>query len=293
MPTKKIADLPALRGCQSPQHRPPPQTGLEPGIYEHTCPECGAQIRFRVDPPIGLADPGALRATGVTLQADPAVGYGTLPGERDGADQQRAGRLPRDTFQAQPIRNWLPPLTTMSPEAREHLRGALDALKKAREDEVVDNWAWRLAPVTTRFKMTPPKEGEEVFIVPRHIVPGHIFVPVRPFGLFGEPAAVTAIRLKEIEELVRHIHDPNTTCAAAVISIRRRTEIINAWCAATGGDEVAGGPFEHDLRGTNPHTGEPALAWVVNGDVLETPPIEGPAAASREWVRRFGKKEAL
>lgn len=34
--------------CKSPEHNPPMHIKLEPGIYEHTCPVCGAKRVFTV-----------------------------------------------------------------------------------------------------------------------------------------------------------------------------------------------------------------------------------------------------
>lgn len=50
MPTKRIGDLPTARPCDHPEHRPPSQIYLEPGIYEHTCPGCGNSFTFVVPP---------------------------------------------------------------------------------------------------------------------------------------------------------------------------------------------------------------------------------------------------
>lgn len=286
MPTKKIADLPTLRGCRSPQHQPPAHESLPPGVYEHTCPSCGHQVRFRVDPPIGLAEPDAFRATGVTLRADSTTVCATLPGEREGADQQRARRLLREVFQTRPTRNWLPPVSAMSPEAKEHVQGALNALK-ARKGEPAEDWAKWLAPFAAADGRTSPSgQGGPIPLSQMFLDDATLFETTE--GWMNPRSAV-----KAIEAIVRQLHDPDITCDEAKELLRRRIEIINAWCAATGADEVPGGPFEHDLRGINPHTGEPALVWVINGDILDTTPLEGPAVAAWEWVRRFGTKEAL
>lgn len=183
-----------------------------------------------------------------------------------------------------------------------------------RDDDVVDNWAWRLAPVTTRFKVPPfqPKAEHEPFAFPRHVfIPASLRplsehtpslsqgTPILPLQAFLDDATLFKVAdewmnprsaVEAIGSIASRLQSPTTTCDEAKTLLRRRTEIVNAWCAATGADEVPGGPFEHDLRGVNPNTGESILAWVVNGDVLDTPPIEGPAAASREWVRWFGKE---
>lgn len=41
MTIKKIADIP--RPCSHPEHEPPKYIVLQPGIYEHRCPACGAK----------------------------------------------------------------------------------------------------------------------------------------------------------------------------------------------------------------------------------------------------------
>lgn len=121
---------------------------------------------------------------------------------------------------------------------------------------------------------------------------GHVFLDDATLFKAADEWMNPRSAVKAIGSIASRLQDPATTCDEAKTLLRRRTEIINAWCAATGADEVPGGPFEHDLRGVNPNTGEPILAWVVNGDVLDTTPIEGPAVAAWEWVRRFGPKEA-
>jgi hypothetical protein len=45
--TRKIADPPSPP-CPHPEHRPPGMMVFEPGMYEHTCPECGNITRFSV-----------------------------------------------------------------------------------------------------------------------------------------------------------------------------------------------------------------------------------------------------
>lgn len=45
--TRKIADLPAV--CRHREHNPPSMQVFTPGVYEHTCPGCGASQTFRVD----------------------------------------------------------------------------------------------------------------------------------------------------------------------------------------------------------------------------------------------------
>jgi len=44
---KKIADL--KQPCLHPEHDPPSHMVLEPGIYEHTCPNCGRKMTFTVN----------------------------------------------------------------------------------------------------------------------------------------------------------------------------------------------------------------------------------------------------
>jgi hypothetical protein len=48
MPTKKIADFNPQDICNDPEHNPPSHMVFEPGIYEHTCPNCGKVTRFTV-----------------------------------------------------------------------------------------------------------------------------------------------------------------------------------------------------------------------------------------------------
>lgn len=56
MPTKKIADLEdptkiwsrKIPLCEDPEHNPPTHMVFEPGVYEHTCPRCGAKRTFTV-----------------------------------------------------------------------------------------------------------------------------------------------------------------------------------------------------------------------------------------------------
>jgi hypothetical protein len=38
---KKIADLPG--DCRHPEHEPPKHVVLDNGVYEYTCPGCGAR----------------------------------------------------------------------------------------------------------------------------------------------------------------------------------------------------------------------------------------------------------
>lgn len=54
MPTRKIADLPPLQ-CRHPEHTPPSSRELEPGIYEHECPQRGWKCMFVVVQPGPIA----------------------------------------------------------------------------------------------------------------------------------------------------------------------------------------------------------------------------------------------
>lgn len=50
-PTKKRGPIRISKfkpGCQHPEHNPPSMIVLEPGIYEYTCPSCGAIGIFQV-----------------------------------------------------------------------------------------------------------------------------------------------------------------------------------------------------------------------------------------------------
>ena len=47
--TRKIKEPPGMIPCNHPQHNPPSHMVFEPGLYEHTCPACGATMQFRVD----------------------------------------------------------------------------------------------------------------------------------------------------------------------------------------------------------------------------------------------------
>jgi hypothetical protein len=49
MATKKMGDLP--NSCRSPEHNPPHHVSLPNGVYEHTCPKCGAKQVFTVARP--------------------------------------------------------------------------------------------------------------------------------------------------------------------------------------------------------------------------------------------------
>ena len=46
MPTKKISAWPF---CLDSDHKPN-KNGLEPGVYEHTCPKCGCIQQFTIRP---------------------------------------------------------------------------------------------------------------------------------------------------------------------------------------------------------------------------------------------------
>ncbi len=48
MGTRKIAELPRSMRCRHPEHNPPTHMVFSPGVYEHTCPQCCATIRFTV-----------------------------------------------------------------------------------------------------------------------------------------------------------------------------------------------------------------------------------------------------
>jgi hypothetical protein len=49
MPAKKIAEI--VRSCQSNEHNPPSMMVWSDGVYEHTCPACGAKQIFTVTGP--------------------------------------------------------------------------------------------------------------------------------------------------------------------------------------------------------------------------------------------------
>lgn len=44
--TKKVGDTPET--CLNPEHNPPSHIVLVPGIYEHTCPDCGKKTTFTI-----------------------------------------------------------------------------------------------------------------------------------------------------------------------------------------------------------------------------------------------------
>jgi hypothetical protein len=46
---RKIGDLPKI--CRHPEHHPPSMIVLPDGVYEYTCPGCGARQRFIVSSP--------------------------------------------------------------------------------------------------------------------------------------------------------------------------------------------------------------------------------------------------
>lgn len=55
MPLRKLPDPEwwsetVREHCRHPEHRPPNMIVLEPGVYEHTCPACGATTQFVVPP---------------------------------------------------------------------------------------------------------------------------------------------------------------------------------------------------------------------------------------------------
>lgn len=47
MGTRKIEDI--KPPCTHPGHKPPSYIYFEPGVYEHTCPNCGEVTTFRVE----------------------------------------------------------------------------------------------------------------------------------------------------------------------------------------------------------------------------------------------------
>lgn len=49
MPIKKIKDISSKDYCRHPEHNPPNMIVLPPGVYEHTCPSCGAKKIFTVN----------------------------------------------------------------------------------------------------------------------------------------------------------------------------------------------------------------------------------------------------
>lgn len=54
MSTRKIQEdkkTSEQRMCQSIGHNPPMMQVFENGLYEHTCPDCGNTIQFRVARP--------------------------------------------------------------------------------------------------------------------------------------------------------------------------------------------------------------------------------------------------
>lgn len=58
MPLRKLPEheggwrLEPEQPCTHAEHNPPTMIVLEPGLYEHTCPGCGKEQRFRVQPPV-------------------------------------------------------------------------------------------------------------------------------------------------------------------------------------------------------------------------------------------------
>ena len=52
--TRKVADLPAYASCRHPEHNPARMRYYESGIYEHTCPQCGAVQTFTVVQPASM-----------------------------------------------------------------------------------------------------------------------------------------------------------------------------------------------------------------------------------------------
>lgn len=43
---RKIADI--APPCRHPEHNPPGNIVLQPGVYQHICPGCGASNTFKV-----------------------------------------------------------------------------------------------------------------------------------------------------------------------------------------------------------------------------------------------------
>ena len=58
MPTKKIADVEQVVPCRNPEHEPAKHIVRSPGVYEHTCPGCGATMTFTVRPGPWLGSQG-------------------------------------------------------------------------------------------------------------------------------------------------------------------------------------------------------------------------------------------
>lgn len=56
---EKIRDIP--KPCYHPEHNPPTMIVLEPGVYRHTCPQCGHVTEFSVQ--------GYSWSTGTNLEA--------------------------------------------------------------------------------------------------------------------------------------------------------------------------------------------------------------------------------
>jgi transcription elongation factor Elf1 len=50
MPTKLIHKFDEKKICKHPEHKAPMWVVYEPGIYEHTCPNCGESYKFTVRP---------------------------------------------------------------------------------------------------------------------------------------------------------------------------------------------------------------------------------------------------
>ena len=65
MPTRKIGDLPQDKVCRHPEHKPASHIVLQPGVYEHECPACGAKQVFTVRPQGVLGTAPAKGAGGV------------------------------------------------------------------------------------------------------------------------------------------------------------------------------------------------------------------------------------
>ena len=56
MPTKLIEKFEVKKVCKHPEHLAPSQMVYEPGIYEHTCPNCGESYKFTIRPKATMND---------------------------------------------------------------------------------------------------------------------------------------------------------------------------------------------------------------------------------------------
>ena len=62
MPERRIDEPSVTRivkvyPCRHPDHEPAKMLVRQSGLYEHTCPGCGAATYFRVDGPVWTATP--------------------------------------------------------------------------------------------------------------------------------------------------------------------------------------------------------------------------------------------